>query len=162
MLRLYVSADLGNDTNPNCGLQRDAPCQSIPRALQDFPQEIWLLGGVYNASQVNIQTASNATAAVLGASATGSPSLLRDVSEATTTQKRQQSGVANGPSNYVSINGAEHAVLRCRAEDAAPSANTPQVAGHYLHVDVGSELFLSNLTCVTACVRQKRQGRVTL
>lgn len=53
-LSVFVSAESGDDSDPKCGARRSAPCRSISRALLQFPQEVWLLGGTYNASEVSV------------------------------------------------------------------------------------------------------------
>ena len=124
VLSLFVSAEAGDDSDPQCGLKRSAPCQSISRALSKFPQEVWLLGGTYNASEVSVQSATP-------------QQLLR---------------VQDPLSNFIAINGLMDAALACRANQAAPDP-TAANSGEFLFVDQGSELFLSNVRLVLGEIR---------
>ena len=154
VLRLYVSADSGNDDNPSCGLEEASPCRSIRHALSESPQEIWLLGGTYNASDVSIECAAAATTAAPDAALQlregrgAGDVLLRSGGEASVMPNGDIGrGGGENPPTYVAINGARGAVLMCgRQQPPPPPGANPDDSGSYLYVGEGLELFLSNLT----------------
>ena len=51
---LWVSSKFGNDDWEFCGYNSSTPCKTISRALKEWPSEIWLLDGNYNASEVHV------------------------------------------------------------------------------------------------------------
>jgi hypothetical protein len=149
VLRLYVSTDSGNDDNPSCGLEEASPCRSIRHALSEYPQEIWLLGGVYNASDVSIECAAATAAASSGAAHDTGEALLRSGGEAPVMPNGEIGRAGETPPTYVAINGLLGAALTCGRQQPAPppgSNDPPGGDGSYLYVGEGVELFLSNLT----------------